>query len=248
MGILGRKEPVRRVFATWLVDFLTKIGATAELRATIPGRPNVVARWPTDRPGKPRILFAPHTDTVSVAGMEIDPFGGQIHEGRVWGRGASDTKGPMAAMLWALRSMREKLGSLPYEIWFAGLAGEEAGQHGAKALAAEEEFAFVIAGEPTGLDVSTPIKDARSFASSRTGRPRTALVRSWVRTPSTRWQTSARYIRDVLAREISQPKISSLGAPRSALVRSMEGSKTNIVPGSVRSGRRYPDDSRSEFA
>ena len=128
-------------------------GADAELRMVEPGRPNVVARFPSDRPGKPRILFAPHTDTVSVSGMTVDPFGGELRDGRIWGRGASDTKGPMAAMLWALFEERSRLASLPWEIWFAGLAGEEAGQPGAKALAGEERFDFVIAGEPTGLDV-----------------------------------------------------------------------------------------------
>jgi hypothetical protein len=49
-------------------------------------------------------------------------------------------------MLWALTLERERLPSLSHEIWFAGLAGEEAGQQGARALAEEESFAFVIAG------------------------------------------------------------------------------------------------------
>ena len=40
--------------------------------------------------------------------------------------------------------------SLGHEIWFAGLCSEEAGQHGARSLAAQERFDFVIAGEPTG--------------------------------------------------------------------------------------------------
>src|SRR6185295_6812929 len=99
--------------------------AEVDVRETsLPGRPNVVARWPGDRADKPRLLLAPHTDTVSVAGMTIDPFSAEIGDGRVWGRGASDTKGPMAAMLWALREMRESLPKLGDEIWFAGLAGE----------------------------------------------------------------------------------------------------------------------------
>jgi acetylornithine deacetylase/succinyl-diaminopimelate desuccinylase-like protein len=102
---------------------------------------------------KPRLLFAPHTDTVSVAGMTVDPFGGDIHDGKLYGRGATDTKGPMASMLWALRACRGILPSLSHEIWFAGLMGEEAGQDGAKALAAKEAFDFVVVGEPTGLDV-----------------------------------------------------------------------------------------------
>jgi acetylornithine deacetylase/succinyl-diaminopimelate desuccinylase-like protein len=59
----------------------------------------------------------------------------------------------MAAMLWALRECRELLPELSHEIWFAGLMGEEAGQDGAKALAAQEVFDFVIVGEPTDFAV-----------------------------------------------------------------------------------------------
>src|SRR5262249_45248850 len=98
--------------AEYLAEFLGSIGAPAELREVLPGRPNVVARWPADRPGKPRILFAPHTDTVSVGGMSIDPFSGELRDGKIWGRGASDTKGPMASMLWALKEMGARLATL----------------------------------------------------------------------------------------------------------------------------------------
>ncbi len=139
--------------AAWVADFLSDAGAEVSLREVLPQRPNVVARFPSKRPGAPRILFAPHLDTVSVAGMTIDPFSGELRDGRLWGRGASDTKGPMASMLWALREARDFLSDLPYEVWFAGLVGEEAGQHGAKALADSDAFDFVMAGEPTSLNV-----------------------------------------------------------------------------------------------
>jgi acetylornithine deacetylase/succinyl-diaminopimelate desuccinylase-like protein len=152
-GTPGTAEVGEQRCAEFLLEHLRGLGAEAELRAVLPGRPNVVARFPSDRPGKPRLLFAPHTDTVSVAGMTIDPFGGEVRDGKLWGRGASDTKGSMASMLWALGEKRDSLATLGHEIWFAGLCGEEAGQQGAKALAAEERFDFVIAGEPTGLDI-----------------------------------------------------------------------------------------------
>lgn len=51
---------------------------------------------------RPWILFDSHLDTVSVEGMTIDPFGGEVVDGNVLGRGACDTKGTGAAMLWAL--------------------------------------------------------------------------------------------------------------------------------------------------
>lgn len=140
--------------AQWLAEWLGANFDAVEVTTpeVLPGRPNVVARFSSDAPGKPRLLFAPHTDTVSIVGMTIDPFGGEIRDARVWGRGASDTKGPMASMLAALHAARDVLPRLSHEIWFAGLAGEEAGQHGAHALASLEKFDLVIAGEPTELD------------------------------------------------------------------------------------------------
>ena len=151
-GDPGTDRTGEQACAEFIADFLRAHGAEATLHEVHPGRPNVVARFAADG-GKPRLLFAPHTDTVSVAGMTIDPFGGEIREGRLYGRGASDTKGPMASMLWALHECRDLLPHLTHEVWFAGLMGEEAGQDGAKALAAREKFDFVVVGEPTSLDV-----------------------------------------------------------------------------------------------
>lgn len=150
-GDPGTDRTGEQACAEFVADFLRSLGAEAGLEPVQPGRPNVVGRFVS--PGKPRLLLAPHTDTVSVAGMTVDPFAAEIRQGRLYGRGASDTKGPMAAMLWALRESRHVLPQLSHEIWFAGLMGEEAGQDGAKALAAKEEFDFVVVGEPTGLEV-----------------------------------------------------------------------------------------------
>ena len=150
----GTTETGEERMAHWLADWIRTefVGAEVSTPEVLPNRPNVLARFPSDAPGKPRLLFAPHTDTVSIVGMTIPPFGGELREGRIYGRGASDTKGPMASMLAALHSLRDVLPRLSHEIWFAGLAGEEAGQHGAHALASKESFDLVIAGEPTGLD------------------------------------------------------------------------------------------------
>ncbi len=150
-GDPGTRHTGEEACAKFLRDFLGGNGAEAWLQDVLPNRPNVVAKFPSDRAGKPRLLFAPHTDTVSVAGMTIDPFGGVSREGKIWGRGASDTKGPMAAMLCALVESADILPRLSHEIWFAGLMGEEAGQHGSRALAEAEKFDFVVVGEPTSL-------------------------------------------------------------------------------------------------
>src|SRR4051812_44601211 len=101
-GDPGTDKVGEQACAEYLVEILRDLGADVTLREVLPGRPNVVGRFPSDRPGKPRLLLAPHTDTVSVAGMTIDPFGAELRDGKIWGRGACDTKGSMTAMLWAL--------------------------------------------------------------------------------------------------------------------------------------------------
>lgn len=214
--------------AEWLNGFLRSIGADSDVVPVLPGRPNVVAKWVA--PGKPRLLFAPHTDTVSVAGMTIDPFGGEVRDGKIWGRGASDTKGTMAAMLWALKELREKLGELSHEVWFAGLCGEEAGQQGAKALAAAEAFDFVIAGEPTNLDVVYTHKGCTQLRLVTKGQAAHAARLELGVNAIYKMADVARYIRDGLARELAQFPDPVLGGCSISLGTISGGSKTNIVP------------------
>jgi succinyl-diaminopimelate desuccinylase len=142
--------------ARFIAEFLEASGAEAFLDEVEPGRPNVIGRFPTnpspDGAPKPRILFAPHTDTVSVGGMTIDPFGGELRDGKVWGRGASDTKGPMASFLWALHKMRDEIPNLPVEVHFAGFMSEESAQLGSQHFAKHHgRYDLAIIGEPTSL-------------------------------------------------------------------------------------------------
>ncbi len=142
--------------AAYVASFLKKAGAEVVLDEVMPGRPNVIGRFAAapgaDGQRKPRLLFAPHTDTVSVGGMTIDPFKAELRDGKVWGRGASDTKGPMAAMLWALWEMRDALSDLSYEIHFAGFMSEESAQLGSQHFAKHHgPYDFAIIGEPTDL-------------------------------------------------------------------------------------------------
>ncbi len=214
--------------AEFVAGFLRSLGAEADLRPVHPGRPNVVGRFPS--PGKPRLLFAPHTDTVSVAGMTIDPFGGEIREGRLYGRGASDTKGPMAAMLWALRECREILPQLTHEIWFAGLMGEEAGQDGAKALAAQETFDFVVVGEPTGLEVVFKHKVDVTARISATGRSAHSSCPERGENAIVKLAAGLLSLQEALTRHFSAIEDPVLGHPTFSIGTIRGGTKFNIVP------------------
>ena len=140
--------------AEYLSDLLVPHGFDVTLEEVLPGRPNVIARCPGPA-DRPRIFLGPHTDTVGVSGMEFDPFCGDIKDGRILGRGATDTKGPMASMLTALIENKVLLAELPIAIDFVAFMGEESSQHGSKHFAEwhAEEYIFGIAGEPTSLDI-----------------------------------------------------------------------------------------------
>ncbi len=143
-----------QAMADFLAEYLTDLGAVVTLEEIQPRRPNLIARFaPPD--GRPRILLGPHLDTVGVRNMTIDPFSGEIRDGKIWGRGTSDTKGPMAAMIAGLAANKHILADLPVAVDFVGFMGEEASQHGSKHFARHHarDYQFAIVGEPTSLNV-----------------------------------------------------------------------------------------------
>ena len=145
------ESPGEEAIGRFVGEFLSAHGASVEFEYIAQGRPNVYGWFPKPSGAKTTILFAPHLDTVPARGMTIDPFKGDIVDGRLLGRGATDTKGPMAAMLWALTNT--DLSKLNVAVGFAGLADEEADQLGSRICARRHEADFVVVGEPTDLNV-----------------------------------------------------------------------------------------------
>ena len=162
---------------TRVVEYLEKLflryGAHTQVQEARPGRPNLIVTFTPRGEIRRRIALAPHLDTVSVAGMSIDPFGGEVRDGRMYGRGASDTKGPAAAAIAAMVALAES-GELPaqHTEWvFLGLAGEEDGSFGAQALC-ESGFSadLVVALEPTDRRVVCAHKGALWLTLKTSGR------------------------------------------------------------------------------
>jgi acetylornithine deacetylase len=136
--------------AHFVAGYLENRNIDVELRDASPGRPNVIARV-GGTGGGPSVLLCCHLDTVSVEGM-TDPFSGAIVDGRLWGRGAQDVKGGLAAMLAAtvLLSRTPPKG----DVIVAGVADEEAYSAGTEALLSwgvRADMAIVF--EPSELDV-----------------------------------------------------------------------------------------------
>jgi acetylornithine deacetylase/succinyl-diaminopimelate desuccinylase-like protein len=144
-----------------VADFLASVAAWAgleiELQKILPGRFNLLARLLPRKKVRQTILLAPHLDTVGANATKFIP---QRKNGRLYGRGACDTKGSVAAMLTALCELaNSKSRPLETEIVFAGLIDEEHAQAGSRALAASGFKAdLAIVGEPTKLQIVTAHK------------------------------------------------------------------------------------------
>ncbi len=85
---------IAELTAGWLSEW----GLETETIEAAPGRWNVLARMGDPDRG-PTVLLNGHLDTVGVAGMTVPPFGAEIRDGRLWGRGACDMKGGVASLL-----------------------------------------------------------------------------------------------------------------------------------------------------
>jgi acetylornithine deacetylase len=136
---------IARLVAGWLAGW----GFAVELIDEPPGRPSVVARIGH---GRRRLLLNGHLDTVGVAGMTVDPFGGEVRDGRLQGRGACDMKGGIAALLWAAREAARV--GVQGELIVALVADEEHASLGMQAVLARGVTAdAAIVCEPTGLAI-----------------------------------------------------------------------------------------------
>jgi acetylornithine deacetylase/succinyl-diaminopimelate desuccinylase-like protein len=144
-----------------VADFLATVAARAglevEFQKVLPGRSNIIARLPPKNEIKQTILLAPHLDTVGADGTKFIP---QRKNGRLYGRGACDTKGSVAAMLSALCELADsKSRPLETEIIFVGLIDEEHAQAGSRALVKGKfKAGLAIVGEFTNLQVVTAHK------------------------------------------------------------------------------------------
>jgi acetylornithine deacetylase/succinyl-diaminopimelate desuccinylase-like protein len=114
--------------AELLRDYLEDSGVQCELYAKIPERANLVARIPGLADG-PKLLLLSHTDVVLADASEwsADPFGGELRDGQVWGRGALDMKGQVAAEAVAIASLAREGFEPAGDVIFCATADEEVG-------------------------------------------------------------------------------------------------------------------------
>ncbi len=166
-GVCGESE-----VTDFLQDFFLKLGWDWLRQRVHPGRDNfvVVCRANGLAVQRRPVLWEVHQDTVGVTGMKIDPFAARESDGRIWGRGACDVKGGMAAMLAALARVEAEGAALQQTIVLATTINEECGFTGIKSLCRLWGSEAEAAAEAENL--SGPL----SLAELRELRPERAIV------------------------------------------------------------------------
>lgn len=137
---------------TYVADVLNDLGLDVTLQKIEPERVNTIGVLKGSRTGKSLLLNA-HMDTVGVEGMSIDPFGAEIKDGRLYGRGAQDMKGSLAAMIGAAKALVDSGVELGGNLLITGVADEEYASIGSDHLVKEFHADGAIVTEPTDLNL-----------------------------------------------------------------------------------------------
>lgn len=145
----GSEKQVAEIAAA----LLTNLGLAVEIIDHGEDRASVLARL-AGRGNLPGVLYSAHLDTVPVGEgtWQRDPFSGELTEGKLWGRGASDMKSGMAAMISAVAALVKADAQLQGDLIVALSAGEEVDSLGARIIAGrlqDEPLQLIVVSEPS---------------------------------------------------------------------------------------------------
>jgi acetylornithine deacetylase/succinyl-diaminopimelate desuccinylase len=136
--------------AAYIQELLNAEGITTQLKEVKPGRFNVTGILKGTGGGR-SLMLCGHMDTVPAYGMP-DPFSGRVEDGKLYGRGSCDMKGPLAAMLAAFIGIKRSGTTFNGDLVFAGVIDEEQTGKGVEYLAQNGPFVDgAVIGEPTDM-------------------------------------------------------------------------------------------------
>ena len=218
--------------ADFLASAARRHGLEVESQPVVPGRSNILVRLTPRGPVRHRVLLAPHLDTVGepAYALQLKPV---VRDGRVYGRGACDTKGSVSAYFQSLLNVTAA-GPRPAhtEILFVGLIDEENMQLGSRHFASHgPKSDFAIVGEPTGLEIVTAHKGDVWLRLRTIGRPAHGATPHRGRNAVTAMSRIVLALETEYASELAaRPAHPRLGRPTINVGRIDGGRQPNIVP------------------
>ncbi len=153
--------------AKYIAGIFEKDGITAEVIESTPGRGVVIARLSAGAVPDPSraLLLMAHTDVVGVdrAKWTADPFGGEIKEGYLWGRGTLDDKGPLIANLATFIALKRAGVKLDRDVIFLAEGDEEQGGEAGIRFAIEKYWEKIAAGFAINEGGRTIVRNGKVF-------------------------------------------------------------------------------------
>ena len=146
-GAAGEAE-----MAEYCAEYMRSLGLETDVYEVEPGRPNAVGVLKGLGGGR-TLLLNGHTDTVGVDYMTIDPFKPELKDGKIYGRGAYDMKGGLAASLSALKAVVDSGDALLGDVILAAVCDEEYASIGTERLMEDVTADAAIIGEFTGGNI-----------------------------------------------------------------------------------------------
>lgn len=146
---------------TAVAEYFQRLLAEYEIDSKLieyaPGRSNLIAEITGKKPGKV-LAYSGHMDVVAAGDLRewtYDPYGAEIVDGKMYGRGTTDMKAGLTAMVIALIELKESGKIFNGTLRLAASVGEEIGMYGSQQLTDEgylDDIDAMIIGEPSGKD------------------------------------------------------------------------------------------------
>lgn len=222
----GREEG----FVRELAAYLAERGIASTIVPGDEGRANLVATIDSGRAG-PHLVFCGHCDTVPLGDRtwRRQPFGGEVEGGRIHGRGSSDMKGGLAALVASLLDLSASA-DWSGRLTLAVAYGEETGSEGARLMAGDGSlgaFDAMVIAEPTSNGVVRTHKGALWLSVTATGRTGHGSMPQMGLNALEMVIRLSDGLHQLAALEASDPL---LGKPTICLTRLHGGTQVNVIP------------------
>ena len=220
-----------KVLAELIAKEMASVGIETEVVDLGNNRANVVARI-RGTGEKKALLFNGHLDTVPPGDVEWEhgPYSGDIVDGKIYGRGSSDMKGGLAAMIIAAKAIKKSKLELKGDLIFSGTAGEETDSIGAFDFLNKgglKDVGAIIIGEPSSCGINIAEKGALWLAITTFGKTAHAAFPDSGINAITCMNT---LLNEILNYKFKYCENELLGHPTMNIATINGGVKTNVVP------------------
>jgi succinyl-diaminopimelate desuccinylase len=230
---------------------MKEIGLDAVAVEAERNRPNIIGRLKGKNP-HPRLLLNGHTDVVPAGeGWQVDPYQGVIKNGKLYGRGAADMKGGIAAMLMAAKAIQNSGIEIEGELLLAAVVDEETGGEKGTGFLVERKVItadMAIVCEPSNFRLSVSESGVAWIKIKTSGKMVHTIHADTVQNPIIK-MANAILALEKLKQELSTFKHEKYGKPILSVNMISAGYKENIIPGTCHASidLRFPPELSIKF-